>query len=103
MTADVKHLKGRHEAMEIIEHCNVAYWMDGVCDITRDYHLRRKHEQFAELAAGLGYRIEKIEEEAEKPAEPVVITHRERYVSEFSPEIRDAFPLVGGKVENADA
>lgn len=76
-------LKGRHQAQEIAQLMTAAYWSTPK-DGHRNFLVKQVHVEFAELAEALGYRVEKIEEEAEKPAEPVVITEREVYTSDFA-------------------
>jgi hypothetical protein len=81
-------LKGRHQAQEIAQLMTAAYWST-VKDGHRNFLVKQVHVEFAKLAEALGYRVEKITEEADKPAEPVVITEREVYTSDMA----DAFTL----------
>ena len=48
---------GRHEAEQIAESANIAYWMHGRDNGTCEYHLNIVHEKFADLAKALGYTI----------------------------------------------
>ena len=50
-------LNGRHQAAEIAESCQLAYWMHGRDDATAQYMLDRIHTDFAALADALGYDI----------------------------------------------
>lgn len=50
-------LNGRSAAAQIAESASIAYWMHGRDEGACAYHLNAMHEQFAELAAALGYTI----------------------------------------------
>lgn len=50
-------LNGRHQAAEIAESCQLAYWLHGRDDGAAMHHLDRIHSDFAALADALGYDI----------------------------------------------
>jgi hypothetical protein len=51
---------------EVSKRCLVAYHMEGVSPSHSRIWEKMAHEEFAALAAALGYRIEKIEAPAEQ-------------------------------------
>lgn len=53
-------LNGLHHARQIAEAASIAFWMHGRDEGTCAYQLGVVHQQFAELAAALGYTITPI-------------------------------------------
>lgn len=60
--SDVRVLEGRYEAYQIAEALHIAFWVGETIE-NPAYHLNRAHDEFAELAEKLGYRVERIQPE----------------------------------------
>lgn len=58
--AGVDLLNGRHEAQKIAEACYVAFWLHGRADDAALFHMQAIHAGFAELAAKLGYSVQRV-------------------------------------------
>lgn len=64
MTNRTEFCTMNNKAQSIADSANLVYWLSSEAVERRDsanYHERYMHEQFADLAKLMGYRIEKIE------------------------------------------
>ena len=74
--------RAKYRAQELHEQLLLAASFAGYHAFSVGYHWELAEDQFKELAANMGYRVEKIEGE-KQPPEPVVITDRETYVGTY--------------------
>jgi len=83
--------QARYTAEALRDELMLSQLFYGYDDFSVAYHWHLAHEKFEKLAERMGYRVEKITEEADKPAEPVVITEREVYSSDMPDAITLGF------------
>ena len=58
--ADASYLSGAYEAQEIYTKLTVAFYMKATAPGVAHEHYEEAHEKFLQLAAKLGYRVEKV-------------------------------------------
>jgi len=57
--SDTKYLPARHHAQGIAEHVAIDFWTQGRDEYSQ-YHMERAHDYFEQLAAVLGYTVERV-------------------------------------------
>lgn len=83
---EIRRKSGRaiNRAQDVYDQLLLAYSFIGYHEFSVGHHWKLAQDSFKDLAECLGYRVEKIEGEAEQPLKHTVITEREVYSSELA-------------------